>query len=302
MLDACIDGLHIQPNGIYVDGTAGGGGHSLEIAKRLTGGKLFSLDQDPDAIKAAGERLADYPQATLIQTNFRMMDTALQQHGVDKVDGVLLDLGVSSHQLDTVERGFSYHGTAPLDMRMSQTGFSAADLVNTYSVQELTDVLRVYGEERFAYRIAQGIVKAREVAPIETTDQLAELIKAGIPAAMRREKNPCKRSFQAIRIAVNGELDVLKEGLQTAFDLLAPEGRLVVLTFHSLEDRIVKQQFATWCKGCTCPSDFPICVCGNTPKASLVNRKPIVATAQELSENQRSRSAKLRILQKIRQD
>lgn len=299
MLSECIDGLAIDPNGIYVDGTAGGAGHSKEIAKRLTGGKLYALDQDPDAIITATERLAPYPQAKVIQTNFRQMRFVLENEGVQGVDGVLLDLGVSSHQLDQRERGFSYQGDAPLDMRMSQSGISAKDIVNTYSVEELTRILRDYGEEKFAYRIAQNIVRQREMKPIERTMELAEIIKSSMPAAARRDKNPCKRSFQAIRIAVNEELDVLKEGLDAAFSMLNPGGRLVILTFHSLEDRIVKQKFAEWCKGCTCPPDFPQCVCGKTPQAELVNRKPITATEEELEQNHRSKSAKLRILKKL---
>lgn len=299
MLYECIDGLAIDPDGIYVDGTAGGAGHSKEIAKRLTNGRLYALDQDPDAILTATERLAPYPQAKVIQTNFRQMSFVLENEGISGVDGVLLDLGVSSHQLDQRERGFSYQGDAPLDMRMSQSGLSARDVVNTYSVEELTRILRDYGEEKFAYRIAQNIVKQREQKPIERTMELAEIIKSSMPAAARREKNPCKRSFQAIRIAVNEELDVLEEGLEAAFSILNPGGRLVVLTFHSLEDRIVKQKFAGWCKGCICPPDFPQCVCGKKPQAKLINRKPILASAEELEENHRSKSAKLRILEKL---
>lgn len=301
MLQECIDGLAIKPDGIYVDGTAGGAGHSRAIALKLQDGKLLALDQDPTAVCVATQRLASFPQASVVRTNFREMDQVLQAKGIDKVDGVLLDLGVSSHQLDEIERGFSYHGTAPLDMRMSQSGFSAADLVNTYSVQQITDVLRTYGEEKFAYRIACNIEKQRQLKPFETTAELADVIKASMPAAVKREKNPCKRSFQAIRIAVNGELDALRDGMQVAFNCLKPGGRLVVLTFHSLEDRMVKQQFAAWCKGCICPPEFPQCICGNLPKARLINRKPITATAEELGQNNRSHSAKLRILEKVSQ-
>lgn len=299
MLTECIEALDIQPEGVYVDGTAGGAGHSAEIAKRLTSGKLYALDQDPDAIKAASARLAAYPQAQVVRTNFSAMDVVLAEQGISGVDGILLDLGVSSHQLDRRERGFSYHGDAPLDMRMSQQGFSAADLVNTYSVQQMTDILRNFGEERFAYKIACNIERIRAQAPIQTTGQLAEIIKSSMPAAARRDKNPCKRSFQAIRIAVNGELDALEQGLKAAFGCLKPGGRLVILTFHSLEDRMVKRQFADWCKGCTCPPDFPQCVCGNQPKAKLLKRKAITATKEELEQNQRSHSAKLRILEKL---
>lgn len=299
LLQECMEGLHIRPDGVYVDGTAGGAGHSSEIAKRLTTGKLFALDQDPDAVAAATERLRVYPCAKVIQTNFRAMETVLHEEGIDGVDGVLLDLGVSSHQLDEGSRGFSYHADAPLDMRMSQSGASAKDLVNTCSVDELTRILRDYGEEKFARRIAVNIDRHRQVQPIETTLELAEIVKASVPASSRREKNPCKRTFQAIRIAVNGELEVLEEGLDAAFSMLNPGGRLAVITFHSLEDRLVKQKFARWCQGCTCPPDFPQCVCGNVPKAILVNRKPIVAGETELLYNKRSRSAKLRVLEKI---
>lgn len=299
LLQECMEGLHIRPDGVYVDGTAGGAGHSSEIAKRLTTGKLFALDQDPDAVAAATERLRVYPCAKVIQTNFRAMETVLHEEGIDGVDGVLLDLGVSSHQLDEGSRGFSYHADAPLDMRMSQSGVSAKDLVNTCSVDELTRILRDYGEEKFARRIAVNIDRHRQVQPIETTLELAEIVKASVPASSRREKNPCKRTFQAIRIAVNGELEVLEEGLDAAFSMLNSGGRLAVITFHSLEDRLVKQKFARWCQGCTCPPDFPQCVCGNVPKAILVNRRPIVAGETELLYNKRSRSAKLRVLEKI---
>lgn len=301
MLKECMEGLNIREDGIYVDGTAGGGGHSSEIAKRLTTGRLFSLDQDPDAVKAASERLRPYPQAQVIRTNFKDMTNVLLGVGVSKVDGVLLDLGVSSYQLDTAERGFSYQQDAPLDMRMSQSGISARDVVNTYSVDELSRILREYGEEKFAYNIAKNIVRHREASPIETTFQLAEIIKTSVPAASRREKNPCKRSFQAIRIAVNSELDVLSGGIDAAFDLLNIGGRLVIITFHSLEDRMVKQKFAEFCKGCTCPPEFPVCVCHNEPKAKLINRKPILPSKEELDINRRSQSAKLRILEKCRE-
>ena len=251
LLYETLEGLNINPDGIYVDGTAGGAGHSSEIAKRLTTGRLFSLDQDPDAVKAATERLSVYPQAKVIKTNFRDMADALSEKGVTKVDGVMLDLGVSSYQLDTAERGFSYQHDAPLDMRMSQSGTSAKDIVNTYSVDELTRILREYGEEKFALNIARNIVRQREVSPVETTLELADIIKSSMPAAARRDKNPCKRSFQAIRIAVNSELDALSQGIDEAFDLLNVGGRLVIITFHSLEDRMVKQKFLELCKGCT---------------------------------------------------
>ncbi len=298
LLRECMEGLAIKPDGIYLDGTAGGAGHSSEIAKRLTTGRLLALDQDPDAVAVATERLQAYPCAKVIRSNFNELAAVCREEQVDKLDGVLMDLGVSSYQLDNSDRGFSYRNDAPLDMRMSQSGISARDVVNTYSVEELNRIIRDYGEERFSYSIAKNIGKARADKPLETTLELAEVIKMSMPAAARREKNPCKRTFQAIRIAVNSELDSLAAGLKAAFELLAPGGRLVVITFHSLEDRMVKQTFAEWCKGCTCPPDFPVCVCGNRPKAQLVTRKPILPSAQELAENSRSQSAKLRILEK----
>lgn len=299
MLDECLEGLAIRPDGIYVDGTVGGAGHSSEIAKRLTTGRLIALDQDPDAIETAAQRLSLYSQATVVKSNFREMGKVLRDLSLEAVDGVLLDLGVSSHQLDEGKRGFSYHTDAPLDMRMSQQGVSARDVVNTWSEEDLTRILREYGEEPFARRIAQNIGTARQRKTIDTTLELAEIVSASIPAAKRREKNPCRRTFQAIRIAVNCELESLSEGLDQAFESLKPGGRLVILTFHSLEDRMVKQRFQEWCRGCTCPPEFPVCVCGNKPKAKLINRKPITATEQELAENRRSRSAKLRIVEKL---
>ncbi len=298
LLDECIENLDIKPNGIYVDGTAGGAGHSKEIAKRLTDGHLFALDRDPDAVKTATERLAGLP-ATVIQTNYADMQSALALKGIEAVDGVLLDLGVSSWQLDNGDRGFSYHYAAPLDMRMSQSGTSAADLVNTLSVQELTDILRDYGEEKFAYRIACNIEKARQKAPIETTLQLADIISNSVPAAVRRDGHPARKSFQAIRIAVNQEFEAETIGIKAAFDMLKPGGRLCVITFHSLEDRLVKNLFAEFAKGCICPPEIPICVCGRKPKGKSVTRKPIVPTDKEIKENARSRSAKLRVIEKL---
>ena len=300
MLEACMDGLNIRPDGIYVDGTAGGGGHSSEIARRLKGGRLIALDQDPDAVAAASERLAEFPQAQVVRANFRDMRQVLDGLGIARADGILLDLGVSSHQLDTAERGFSYLKDAPLDMRMSQEGPSAKDLVNSAPVSELARILREYGEEKFALRIAQNIARRREEAPIERTLELAEIIKASMPAAARREKNPCKRSFQALRIAVNSELDALSQGIDAAFDSLAAGGRLCIITFHSLEDRMVKQKFAALCRGCICPPDFPVCVCGHTPEGRLPTRKPILPDENELAVNRRSQSAKLRIIEKIK--
>ena len=300
MLDECINGLDIKPNGIYIDGTCGGAGHSKEIAKRLTeGGMLIGIDRDPDAVAAASERLASY-NAKVLKGNFSDMKALAAGEGISEVDGILLDLGVSSHQLDTLERGFSYHGDAPLDMRMSREGISAKDIVNTYSYEELSRILWEYGEEKFSRRIADNIVKQRENAPIETTGQLADIVCSSYPAKFRREKNPCKKTFQAIRIAVNCELDELDRALDDGFDMLKIGGRFCIITFHSLEDRIVKQRFASFCTGCTCPPDFPQCVCGKKPRGKLVNRKPIEASEEELAVNNRSHSAKLRIIEKIR--
>lgn len=298
MLEECIAGLAIRPDGIYVDGTAGGAGHSCQIAKRLTDGKLFALDKDPDAVNIAEQRLAPYAQATVIQADFRDLCCTLKERGITGVDGILLDLGVSSYQLDTAERGFSYHQDAPLDMRMSKTGPSAQDLVNTYSAEDLSRIIREFGEEKYAWSIAKNIEKARAKAPITTTGQLAEIIRESMPYSARREKNPAKKTFQAIRIAVNGELDALSQVLDQAFDFLNPGGRFAIITFHSLEDRMVKQKFAGFAKGCTCPPDFPVCICGKKPRGTLVSRKPITPTEKELAENRRSRSAKLRIVEK----
>ena len=300
LLQEVLDGLAIRPNGTYVDGTVGGAGHAVEIAKRLTaGGRLIGFDRDPDAVAVATERLAPYP-ATVVHHNYDEMQTVLTEMGAVPVDGVLLDLGVSSHQLDEESRGFSYHGDAPLDMRMSQAGMTAEELVNTATEAELSRILYTYGEESFARSIAKNIVRARAEKPIHTTSELAELIKSSVPPKVRRVKNPCKKSFQAIRIAVNGEFEHLEAGLQAAFSVLKPGGRLAVITFHSLEDRMVKRQFAAWCQGCVCPPDFPQCVCGRVPDAKLVTRKPIVPSEEELSRNSRSRSAKLRVLERSR--
>ena len=299
LLAECIENLAIQKEGLYLDGTAGGAGHSSEIAKRLDGGWLYSLDQDPDAVAAARERLAGLP-ATVIQTNFRYADKALAAEGVTCIDGALLDLGVSSHQLDARERGFSYLGDAPLDMRMSQSGPTAADLVAGMTREELARVLREYGEEPYAWQIAGKICHARESAPVETTAQLAALVASAVPPAVRRkDKNPARRTFQALRIAVNGELDALSEGLDVIFNLLRPGGRFCIITFHSLEDRLVKQRFRQWATACTCPPEYPVCVCGGKAKARLITRKPIEASAQEAEENRRSRSAKLRVIEKL---
>ncbi len=299
LLEETIEGLNIKENGIYVDGTAGGGGHSGAILKRLTTGKLISIDQDPDAIRTLTEKFKKNENAIIVKGNFGDMKDLLELRGVGRVDGVLLDIGVSSHQLDTASRGFSFHEDAPLDMRMSQSGVSAEELVNTLSFEELRRIIFEYGEEKFASSIAKGIVAAREQQPITTTVQLAEIVKANVPQRVRRDGHPARKTFQAIRIAVNDELNVLRRGLDSAFSLLGKGGRLAVITFHSLEDRIVKQKMAGWCQGCTCPKDFPVCVCGNKPKARLVNKKPVCANETELAENPRARSAKLRICEKI---
>ncbi len=299
LLSETINGLNINENGIYVDGTAGGGGHSAEILSHLRDGKLISIDQDPDAIRHVKERFKDNPNSIIIKGNFGDMKELLNSRGIYCVDGVMLDIGVSSHQLDTSERGFSFHEEAPLDMRMSQSGESAADLVNSLSYAELARIINNYGEEKFASSIAKNIVKAREEKKIETTLELAEIIKNSVPQKVRRDGHPARKTFQALRIAVNRELEVLEKGLDGAFELLSKGGRLAVITFHSLEDRIVKQKMASWCTGCTCPKDFPVCVCGNKPKAKLINRKPIVASELELEQNVRSRSAKLRVCEKL---
>lgn len=298
LLEETIESLDIKPEGIYIDGTAGGAGHSREIAKRLTTGRLIALDRDPDAVKTATERLKDY-NATVVHCNFADMKYAADSLGIDKVDGILLDLGVSSYQLDNGDRGFSYKYEAPLDMRMSQSGVTAADLVNTLSVDELTKIFRDYGEEKFAYKIACNIVKQREKGKIETTIQLADIIASSYPAAARRDGHPARKCFQALRIAVNDELGSLERALDTAFDMLREGGVLSIITFHSLEDRIVKQKFKEYTTGCTCPSDFPVCVCGKKPRGKLQFKKPITATEEELAVNQRSRSAKLRAIVKL---
>lgn len=299
LLNECLEGLAIDPAGTYLDGTAGGGGHSSEIARRLTTGRLISLDQDPDAVAAATERLKGLP-ATVVRTNFRYARRALADLGVSAINGALLDLGVSSHQLDDGERGFSYRQDAPLDMRMSQSGPTAADLVNSAGREELARILREYGEEPYAWAIAGRIVRQREQKPFATTLELADAIASALPPAVRRkDKNPSRRSFQAIRIAVNGEMDALSEGLDEIIDLLAPGGRFAIITFHSLEDRLVKNRFRQWATACTCPPEYPVCVCGGKAKAKLITRKPIEAAPDELESNRRSRSAKLRVIEKL---
>lgn len=299
LLNETIEGLAIKENGIYADATAGGGGHSSEILKRLKSGKLISIDRDPDAISTLTEKFKNNENSIIIKGRFSQIKELLTLRGVGRLDGVMFDIGVSSHQLDTAERGFSYHGDAPLDMRMSQSGRTAGELVNTLSFAELRKLISEYGEEKYASSIASGIVKAREEKRIETTLELAEIVKANVPQRVRRDGHPARKTFQALRIAVNDELGELQRGLDGAFEMLGSGGRMAVITFHSLEDRIVKQKMAEWCAGCTCPMDFPICVCGNKPKAKLISRKPICANETELAQNPRARSAKLRICEKI---
>ena len=302
MLMPCMDALHIRPSGIYVDGTAGGGGHSYEIAKRLDSGLLIAIDQDEAAIKAASAKLAPLGErARVVRNNFCHVSDVLDSLGIERIDGILLDLGVSSYQLDTPERGFSYMADAPLDMRMDgRAEKTAYDVVNTYSEWDLRRILFDYGEERFAPRIASRIVQAREAKPIETTGELTAIIKSAIPAAAREGgHHPAKRSFQAIRIEVNAELDVIRPALEAAAKRLNPGGRMAVITFHSLEDRIVKQTFADMASGCTCPRGLPVCVCGKKPTVKVISRKPILPDGEELENNPRSRSAKLRVAEKL---
>ena len=302
LLEECIEGLNIKPDGIYVDGTLGGAGHSSRIAEKLTTGRLIGIDRDPVALKAAGERLAPFgDRVRLVHSNFCELDKALDDLGITGVDGILLDLGVSSPQLDDGQRGFSYMVDAPLDMRMNgQDSLDAKQIVNHWSYEELTRILYDYGEERFAPRIAAAICKRREEKEIETTLELVDIIRGAMPASALREKqHPAKRSFQAIRIAVNDELGSVERVMQKAIPCLNPGGRLAVITFHSLEDRIVKQAMAEAAKGCTCPPEFPVCVCGKKPRVKLITRKPIVSGEEELERNPRARSAKLRICEKL---
>ena len=297
LLDECIEMLNIRPGGVYVDGTLGRAGHSREIVRRLTGGRLICIDQDTAAIRAAEERLAPWrDRVTLVHGNFSDLADILREAGVSGVDGALFDLGVSSPQLDDASRGLSYMQDAPLDMRMDNTAaLTAREVVNTWSQEELRRILYEYGEERYAPAVAKAIIRARETGPVETTLELAEIVRGAMPpAALREKQHPAKRSFQAIRIAVNGELDALPPMLEAAADRLAPGGRLAVITFHSLEDRIVKRKLRELSTGCTCPPEFPVCVCGKKPKLKLVTRKPVTSGPAELEENSRARSAKLR--------
>ena len=302
LLEECIAGLNIRPDGIYVDGTLGGGGHSSRIAALLTTGRHIGIDRDPVALETAGKRLEPYAdRVTLVHANFCEMASVLKNLGISGVDGILLDLGVSSPQLDDGERGFSYMVDAPLDMRMnSQDTLSAYDVVNSWSYDQLKRILYDYGEERYAPKIAAAICSRRENAPIATTLELVDVIRGAMPASALREKqHPAKRSFQAIRIAVNDELGAVSKVMEDAIPLLNPGGRLAVITYHSLEDRIVKNAMAEAAKGCTCPPNFPVCVCGNKPKVKLITRKPIVSGEEELERNPRARSAKLRICEKL---
>ena len=301
LLEECLEALAIRPGGTYLDGTLGRAGHSLEILRRLKGGRLIGIDRDMAAIEAARERLAEYKDhVTLVHGNFCDLGEILSSLHVDKVDGMLFDLGVSSPQLDEAQRGFSYMHDAPLDMRMdTSAALDARQVVNTWSGEELRRILYEYGEERYAPQIAQAIVRRREERPLETTGELVEVIRSAMPAqALREKQHPAKRSFQAIRIAVNGELDALAPMLRSAAEGLKPGGRLAVITFHSLEDRIVKQTMRELATGCICPPEFPVCVCGRKPKLKLVTRKPIVSGAAELEENPRARSAKLRVAER----
>ncbi len=303
LLDECIESLNIKPDGIYVDGTAGGGGHSLQIVKRLSeGGRLIAIDRDDAAIAAATERLSGYlDRVTFVRNNFSSAAQVCRELGIEKIDGILLDLGVSSYQLDTAERGFTHNTDAPLDMRMDRRGeLDAYTVVNTYTYEELRRVIWEYGEDRFAPKIASAIVRRREIKPIESTGELVDIIKSAIPPAAREGgHHPAKRTFQAIRIEVNGELDAIEPAIRNAKDIMNKGGRIVIITFHSLEDRIVKQTYADMASGCTCPRDLPICVCGKTPEVKVLTKKPILPSARELEENPRSRSAKLRVAEKL---
>jgi 16S rRNA (cytosine1402-N4)-methyltransferase len=303
LLYETVDELNIKPDGIYVDGTLGGGGHSYEIAGRLSeGGRLIGIDQDEDAIKAASKRLEPYmDRVTIVRNNYCNMDKVLDELGIDKVDGIMLDLGVSSYQLDAADRGFTYNVDTALDMRMDQRQeITAKDIVNEYSEFDLYRIIRDYGEDRFAKNIAKHIVAARQEKPIETTFELNDIIKAAIPMKVRATGgHPSKRTYQAIRIELNKELEVLENSIDMMIDRLKPEGRLCIITFHSLEDRIVKTRFRNNENPCTCPPSFPACVCGKVPKGRVITRKPVVPTDEEVNENSRSKSSKLRVFERV---
>ena len=294
LFDESVKALNINSNSVIVDGTAGGGGHSREISNNA--GRLIAIDQDPDAIKVLHERLGDRENVTIVNDNFSNLKSILSSLNINEIDGLLLDLGVSSFQLDTAERGFSFHKDAPLDMRMSKSGLSAKDVVNTYSEQELANIIYKYGEEKFSRKIASNIVKARQDKPIETTFELVDIIKSSLPQKAMRDSHPARKTFQAIRIEVNAELDALEKTLDDAFECLRSGGRIAIITFHSLEDRMVKEKFNEWSKGCTCPKEFPVCVCGNKPKGKAL--KSIAPSEKELEINPRARSSRLRIFEK----
>lgn len=297
LFDEALQALSIKPDGVYIDGTAGGAGHSRAIAQRLDGGVLISVDRDPDAIEVITERLKDYKCVKIVNDNFKNIRNILNKCSVDGFDGLLLDIGVSSFQLDTAQRGFSYHKDAPLDMRMSKSGISAADVVNTYSEKDLADIIYKYGGEKFSRSIARSIVRRRENKPIERTGELADIISESLPMAARRDAHPARKTFQALRIEVNKELENLETALDEALECANKGARICVITFHSLEDRIVKLKFREWAQGCVCPPEFPVCVCGKTPRAKIL--KPVLPSEKEISENPRSRSAKLRTAIKL---
>lgn len=301
LLNECVQGLCIRPDGIYADGTLGGGGHSSVIYSHLNGGKLIGIDRDAEAINAAKKRIGERGGMIYVHDNYKNIKAILSENGISGLDGALVDLGISSYQIDNAERGFSYTKDAPLDMRMNQNDpLSAYDVVNTYSADKLSRIIFDYGEERYGKRIADAIVKEREKSPVQTTIELAEIIRCAVPAkSVPKGSHPAKRTFQAIRIEVNGELADLKDAVNDFFDSLNPKGRLCIITFHSLEDRIVKHTFAEIASGCTCPKEFPVCVCGKTPRGKIISKKPILPSAEELAGNTRSASAKLRIIEKI---
>ncbi len=298
LFNETIEALNVRPDGIYVDCTAGGGGHCNAVAEKLTTGRIIAIDQDPEAIENLTERFKDNDRVTIVHDNFVNIRSILGNLGIDGVDGIMADLGVSSHQLDTDERGFSFHKDAPLDMRMSMEGMSAADLVNTASQSELQKIIYTYGEEKFAPSIARNIIKARQEKPIETTFELVDIIKASMPMKAKRDGHPARKTFQALRIEVNGELEKLDRALEDMFDVLNPSGRIAIITFHSLEDRIVKKKFNKFCEGCICPPEFPVCVCGRKPRGRLPFKSK-APTENEVGENFRAHSARLRAIEKI---
>ncbi len=298
LFNETIDALNVRPDGTYVDCTAGGGGHCAAVAEKLTTGRIIAIDQDPEAIENLNERFKDNSRVTVIHDNFVNIEAILRKLDINGVDGIMADLGVSSHQLDTDERGFSFHKDAPLDMRMSMEGMSAAELVNTASQQELQRIIFTYGEEKFAPSIARNIVKAREIKPIETTFELVDIIKNSMPMKAKRDSHPARKTFQALRIEVNGELEKLDKALDSMFEVLNPSGRIAIITFHSLEDRMVKKKFNKFCEGCVCPPEFPVCVCGRKPRGKLPFKSK-APTENEVGENFRSHSARLRAIEKI---